>query len=253
MKKFEKEKKTGTIGDPAEAGNGDNTSTSDSSNTSSSDDDEPDMFGDFCTAIGADDESIDNLILSYYLDMDELFTLEKDKFIEKLTEYRVDCVEALSKKMTEWRESYERDEKTYKAVFKHAFHLLREEDAKVVDIDQAVAILSEFARSKPDKPHLNAFINFLENQQSTKVINQDQWVEFLEFSLTIPEDFSSYDPAEAWPVLLDEYVEWSKVAPSSQNKPSPSSSSDTDVDTPAAVAPQQDTDSSESSSDLWSD
>ncbi|KAG0256316.1 hypothetical protein BG011_004621 [Mortierella polycephala] len=49
----------------------------------------------------------------------------------------------------------------------------------------------------------------LETKKPVKVINKDQWYNFLDFSESVPEDVSSYDGASsAWPVLMDEYVEW---------------------------------------------
>ncbi|KAM4779918.1 DCN1-like protein 4 isoform 7-T7 [Cyanocitta cristata] len=53
------------------------------------------------------------------------------------------------------------------------------------------------------------FHQFLE-QSKYKVINKDQWCNVLEFSRTINLDLSNYDEDGAWPVLLDEFVEWYK-------------------------------------------
>ncbi|KAK7807958.1 hypothetical protein U0070_003030 [Myodes glareolus] len=47
-------------------------------------------------------------------------------------------------------------------------------------------------------------------QSKYKVINKDQWCNVLEFSRTISLDLSNYDEDGAWPVLLDEFVEWYK-------------------------------------------
>ncbi|KAF8932737.1 hypothetical protein BGZ58_006844 [Dissophora ornata] len=59
------------------------------------------------------------------------------------------------------------------------------------------------------RPHEKRFVEFLEVKKPVKVINKDQWYNFLDFSDSIAEDMSNYDGASsAWPVLLDEYVEW---------------------------------------------
>ncbi|KAJ7320128.1 hypothetical protein JRQ81_019639 [Phrynocephalus forsythii] len=50
-----------------------------------------------------------------------------------------------------------------------------------------------------------------ENQSKYRVINKDQWYNVLEFSRTVHADLSNYDEDGAWPVLLDEFVEWQKV------------------------------------------
>jgi len=39
----------------------------------------------------------------------------------------------------------------------------------------------------------------------------DQWMCFLEFSISVNEDFSNYDDQGAWPTIIDEYVAFAKV------------------------------------------
>jgi DCN1-like protein 1/2 len=38
-------------------------------------------------------------------------------------------------------------------------------------------------------------------------VTRDTWNQTLEFSRQIGEDMSGYDPAGAWPYLIDEFVE----------------------------------------------
>jgi len=40
------------------------------------------------------------------------------------------------------------------------------------------------------------------------VVTEDSWQQVLEFSRTVREDLSNYDPNGAWPVLIDDFVEW---------------------------------------------
>jgi len=56
-------------------------------------------------------------------------------------------------------------------------------------------------------PLSNYFHQFL-LQSKYKVINKDQWCNILEFSRSIAPDLRNYDEDGAWPVLLDEFVEW---------------------------------------------
>lgn len=65
-------------------------------------------------------------------------------------------------------------------------------------------------------PLFPVFHQFLE-QSKYKVINKDQWCNVLEFSRTINLDLSNYDEDGAWPVLLDEFVEWYKDKQMSQD------------------------------------
>ena len=73
------------------------------------------------------------------------------------------------------------------------------------------------ADSPPRIPatRLSSFCEFLETtkDESYSKITLDQWRSFLDFSLEFKEDtFDGYDEGEsAWPVLIDEYVEFMEV------------------------------------------
>jgi hypothetical protein len=55
---------------------------------------------------------------------------------------------------------------------------------------------------------LETFGTFVETQQSYTRITLDQWTSFLDFCFAVP-DLSQYDESSsAWPVLIDEYVEY---------------------------------------------
>jgi hypothetical protein len=46
---------------------------------------------------------------------------------------------------------------------------------------------------------------------SAQRITLDQWDSFLQFNQSIKVDLSDYDAENgAWPLLLDDYVEWKK-------------------------------------------
>jgi DCN1-like protein 4/5 len=52
------------------------------------------------------------------------------------------------------------------------------------------------------------FCTFLTEQQDYKKINTDQWTNFLKFEREVKDDLSNYDDNPAWPLLLDNFVEW---------------------------------------------
>jgi|TARA_B100000524_G_scaffold51963_1_gene24424 DCN1-like protein 1/2 len=45
-------------------------------------------------------------------------------------------------------------------------------------------------------------------ERSVKAVTKDVWDMLLAFSTTIDDDMSNFDEDGAWPVLLDEFVEW---------------------------------------------
>jgi len=63
-----------------------------------------------------------------------------------------------------------------------------------------------------DEQRLTTFVEFLTNakDESYKRITLDQWTSFLDFCYEV-EDLSEYDEnSSAWPVLIDDYVDYMK-------------------------------------------
>lgn len=54
------------------------------------------------------------------------------------------------------------------------------------------------------------FVEFL-NQSNYQFINNDQWLNILEFSKTINSQLVNYDSDGAWPIMIDEFCAWYKT------------------------------------------
>lgn len=97
----------------------------------------------------------------------------------------------------------------YKFCFK--FNLL-ESTHKYIEKEIALALLPVILDTNR-APHLNYFMQFL--QQNTKItrVTLDEWDQFYDFNCRIHDNLSNYDADNsAYPVLLDEYVEYRKKA-----------------------------------------
>jgi len=57
-----------------------------------------------------------------------------------------------------------------------------------------------------------------------KAISRDAWQQLWHFMTTYPKDLKEYDTASSWPILFDEFVEWS------QNKDKKEKKKDSDDD-----------------------
>ena len=71
-----------------------------------------------------------------------------------------------------------------------------------------VALMKMVLKGRIADDRLETFCSFVENQNSYTRITLDQWTSFLDFCYECP-DLSTYDESNsAWPVLIDEYVEY---------------------------------------------
>ncbi|XP_047734703.1 DCN1-like protein 5 isoform X2 [Prionailurus viverrinus] len=120
---------------------------------------------------------------------------------------RCDCTEKLQNKF-DFLRSQLNDISSFKNIYRYAFDFARDKDQRSLDIDTAKSMLALLLGRT--WPLFSVFYQYLE-QSKYRVMNKDQWYNVLEFSRTVHADLSNYDEDGAWPVLLDEFVEWQKI------------------------------------------
>ncbi|KAL0429746.1 UNVERIFIED_CONTAM: DCN1-like protein 4 [Sesamum radiatum] len=88
--------------------------------------------------------------------------------------------------------------------------LEKEEKQKSIDIE-SICLLLDLVLGSQFRAQVDALIQYLKIQSDYKVINMDQWMGFYRFcnEVSFP-DLSNYDPDQAWTLILDNFVDWSK-------------------------------------------
>ncbi|KFO25638.1 DCN1-like protein 5 [Fukomys damarensis] len=132
----------------------------------------PEGMEKFCEDIGVEPENIIMLVLAWKLEAESMGFFTKEEWLKGMTSLQCDCTEKLQNKF-DFLRSQLNDISSFKNIYRYAF---------------------DFAR-----------------QSKYRVMNKDQWYNVLEFSRTVHADLSNYDEDGAWPVLLDEFVEWQKI------------------------------------------
>jgi len=93
----------------------------------------------------------------------------------------------------------------WKDLYMYGFNICKE-NAEKRGIEKSMATGMLKLLMGESKPHVTEFCAYLDHDESVKVISQDAWTCFCEFSSTIAKDLSNYDEEEAWPCLIDSYV-----------------------------------------------
>mmetsp|Transcript_9616 Transcript_9616/g.12468 ORF Transcript_9616/g.12468 Transcript_9616/m.12468 type:complete len:243 (-) Transcript_9616:131-859(-) len=105
------------------------------------------------------------------------------------------------------------DRDDFKGFYKFCFQFHREGTHRTLDSGLVVALLNMvLGQGRVDADRLKTFCTYLETkcgpETSNSRITLDQWSSFLDFCYEV-DDLADYDEdGGAWPVLLDEYVEW---------------------------------------------
>ncbi|XP_021906387.1 DCN1-like protein 4 [Carica papaya] len=137
------------------------------------------------------------------------FTLEEWR--RGLKALRADTISKLKKALPELEREVRRPS-NFVDFYSYSFrYCLTEEKQKSIDIESICQLL-DLVMGSQFRAQVDYFIEYLKIQSDYKVINMDQWMGFYRFcnEISFP-DFSNYDPELAWPLILDNFVEWMRA------------------------------------------
>lgn len=172
----------------------------------------PDGMEKFCEDIGVEPENIVMLVVAWKMDAKQMGFFTMQEWLRGLDDLKCDSILAVRNKLDHLR-SLLNDSVTFKNIYRYAYDFARDKDQRSMDLETGKAMLQLLLGKH--WPLYGQFHQFLE-QSKYKVLNKDQWCNILEFSRSIDPDLSNYDEDGAWPVLLDEFVEWLKAGHSEQ-------------------------------------
>jgi DCN1-like protein 4/5 len=158
----------------------------------------------FCNAIAVDPEDVVMLVVAWKMDARQMGYFTRKEWLKGLQDLQCDSIAKIRSKLDSMR-SQLYDPTTFKAVFRYSFDFSKDKDQRSMDIETCRGMLSLLLGKS--WPMHSGFDQFIE-QSKYKVMNKDQWCNVLEFSRSVNPDLSNYDEDGAWPVLLDEFVDW---------------------------------------------
>ncbi len=102
------------------------------------------------------------------------------------------------------------DQKEFREFYKFCFQFNRQGTHRTLDQDMVMALLQLVLKGRVSAERLETFCSFLEQSTTSySRITLDQWTSFLDFCYEYDDDLSTYDEStSAWPVMMDEYVEY---------------------------------------------
>lgn len=95
----------------------------------------------------------------------------------------------------------------FKDMYQFTFNYAKNQQQKSLDLELAIAYWNILLRKR--FKFLDLWVSFL-RENHKRAITRDTWNLLLDFSLMIDDTMSNYDEEGAWPVLIDEFVEFSK-------------------------------------------
>eukprot|EP00658_Telonema_sp_P-2_P057501 TRINITY_DN45957_c0_g1_i1.p1 TRINITY_DN45957_c0_g1~~TRINITY_DN45957_c0_g1_i1.p1 ORF type:complete len:173 (-),score=58.53 TRINITY_DN45957_c0_g1_i1:346-864(-) len=160
-------------------------------------------------SLGIDETGVESLHLMYMINAEEM-QISKEQFEGGLAGIKCDSVAKMRPHLRHFPMVFRADAAQFKDFYCFVFRHLREGNKKFVDVAMALEMWP-LVLSGDDLPLLPRFLEFVAEFMANgevKSITQDQWSTLLDFLGQVDSDLEGYDPAAAWPCLLDDFVEW---------------------------------------------
>ncbi|XP_061356223.1 uncharacterized protein LOC133300669 [Gastrolobium bilobum] len=171
---------------------------------------DPEGIEALCDDLYVDHTDVRILILAWKMEAKNLGFFSKDEWRRGLKGLGVDTIRKLRKELNglekeviepQWFEDF------YFYAFKYN---LMEDHQRTVDIDSACQLLNAVLR--PAYPtQVNLLIEYLKIQSDYGALSKDHWTCLYYFFKEVNiQDLESYDSSQAWPLILDNFIEWLK-------------------------------------------
>jgi len=164
----------------------------------------------FLSDLGADPSDIVTLILAWQLGAKTLGTFTKNEFIEGLGTLRCDSIQKIKERLPSLRAEIA-DDQAFEEFYFWIFDYSKEEKANNLAYDVSVELWKLLL--KDSFVNLNVWLDYLADlnqNKGLKGIGRDTWQLLLTFSRTVDATMSNYDTEGAWPLIIDEFVEFAK-------------------------------------------
>ncbi|RZF35427.1 hypothetical protein LSTR_LSTR006971 [Laodelphax striatellus] len=162
-----------------------------------------------CSDLALSPDEFRVLLLAWKMNAGQMCRFTRDEFTSGCRDMRVDTLRGIQTKLVELSSDVTKDPELFKDLYRFTFRfgLDPSQNQRILPSEMAV-VLWKLVFSIGEPPILERWLRFLESHPHVRGVPRDTWNMFLNFAEAVGDDLSSYDDAEAWPSLFDDFVEF---------------------------------------------
>lgn len=156
--------------------------------------------------LAIDPEDVRALVLAWRLGAKEVGVFEHDPFIEGWTKVGVSTLDQMNEYIERTSALFSSDDQTFLEIYRFTFGFSLDRNEKQLPLEEAVDLWRLLLASG----HGEGFYSWLVKESGRKTIRKDEWNMVPGF-LALgdgPQLVENYSEEDAWPLLMDEYVEY---------------------------------------------
>lgn len=148
------------------------------------------------------------LVLAWKFEAETMCRFTREEFMKGCRNLKVDSIKGIQSKFPELLAEV-LNKQAFKELYRWAYKFTLDTDTGQRTLPVELAInMWKLIFSQNEPSILKRWLEFLDKHQAIRGIPKDTWDMFLNFLEQVGDDLSSYDDAEAWPSLFDDFVEY---------------------------------------------
>ena len=161
----------------------------------------------FCKDLNVRPEEFRVLVLAWKFNAETMCRFTRTEFIAGCKSLKADSIKGIQSKFNDMLKEV-RAPDTFKEFYRwtYKFGLDYDQGQRTLPTDIAIGLWQLVFTQQPPAI-LGRWLAFLDSHPEIKGIPRDTWDMFLHFVEQVGSDLSNYDDTEAWPSLLDDFVE----------------------------------------------